>query len=382
MDDQKMKIKIVVRPDEARSDAAMEEAQHARVRRNRFGLAALSALVAISVIAAVFFFLREEPEALDQADRNGSAVVAQDQGQSATTEGASGEDANPGDARAENASGKEPTLTDENVSRAPAPADPNGAEQPGSSVANGGAVDTVDTGDGGAITGDETAPDPMAANGQADPAQAPATEVPAADAVAPTVGTSPDTGGGVAQPTGGDDRTGSGVSGAVPHPAPGRAAAKASDSATAASPIQAPKQPSARAQGQERPQAGSSGQAAGAPNVANVPAKPSPGVARAQLTSGVSAREPVDDLGSPVDLGPRGRNVYYFNEFRNLSGQTVTHRWEFNDKIMATIPFRIGGDRWRVYSSKRIGPSQGGLWRVSAIDRNGTVLASTTFEAN
>jgi hypothetical protein len=113
--------------------------------------------------------------------------------------------------------------------------------------------------------------------------------------------------------------------------------------------------------------------------VGKVPAKPGTGVVRAQLASRVVGREPVDTLQSPVNVSVGGRNVYYFNEFRNLSGQTVTHRWEHNGEVMAAIPFKIDGNRWRVYSIKRIGENQRGAWRVTTVDKAGAVLARAEF---
>ena len=116
--------------------------------------------------------------------------------------------------------------------------------------------------------------------------------------------------------------------------------------------------------------------------VAKAPAaKPGAGVVRAELASDVVDREPKGLLRSPVDVGARGRTVFYFNELRNLNGQTVAHRWEYNGRVMATIPIRIEGNRWRVYSSKRIGQNQLGDWRVSAVDKSGAVLAQAQFRA-
>jgi hypothetical protein len=116
--------------------------------------------------------------------------------------------------------------------------------------------------------------------------------------------------------------------------------------------------------------------------VAKAPAaKPGAGVVRAELASRVVDREPKGLLRSPVDVGAGGLTVFYFNELRNLNGQTVAHRWEYNGRVMATIPIRIEGNRWRVYSSKRIGQNQLGDWRVSAVDKSGAVLAQAQFRA-
>ena len=57
----------------------------------------------------------------------------------------------------------------------------------------------------------------------------------------------------------------------------------------------------------------------------------------------------------------------------------MTHRWEYDGRVMAAIPFKIEGNRWRVYSSKRIRENQRGDWRVTTVDRPGAVLARTEF---
>ncbi len=145
----------------------------------------------------------------------------------------------------------------------------------------------------------------------------------------------------------------------------------------AAEPVLAPAAPSPAG----KPSPATAGAAASAPAVARVPARPETGVVRAQLTSRVVNREPADALHSPVDVEPGGRDVYYFNELRNLNGRMVTHRWEYNGQVMATVPFRIKGDRWRVYSIKRIGENQRGIWRVTTLDNAGSVLARAEFRA-
>ncbi|MBL8660060.1 MAG: DUF2914 domain-containing protein [Rhodospirillales bacterium] len=101
-------------------------------------------------------------------------------------------------------------------------------------------------------------------------------------------------------------------------------------------------------------------------------------IARAQLTSNVVNREPVDNLASPVKASGRD-SLYFFTDIRDFGGRTVTHRWEHDGNIMASIPFQVGGDRWRVYSRKSIAPDQTGSWTVTASAPDGTVLARDTF---
>jgi len=99
-------------------------------------------------------------------------------------------------------------------------------------------------------------------------------------------------------------------------------------------------------------------------------------VARAAFTNGIAEREPVDTISK---LGTNSKKIYYFSELRDMAGQTVTHRWEHDGKIMAEVPFNVNGNRWRVFSSKNLEKSWQGEWKVSVIDQSGGTLAVNTF---
>jgi hypothetical protein len=101
-----------------------------------------------------------------------------------------------------------------------------------------------------------------------------------------------------------------------------------------------------------------------------------PDVERAIVTLGVEDREPTQPVS---ELANDQDRVLFFTDLRHLAGQTVTHRWEWNDQVMAAVPFEVGGDRWRVWSSKNLEPSWLGDWTVSVVAEDGTVLASETF---
>ena len=107
-------------------------------------------------------------------------------------------------------------------------------------------------------------------------------------------------------------------------------------------------------------------------------AKPgSDSVARAIFTSGIVDREPVDDLTTvPTSLD----RVYFFSDLRNLEGQIITHRWEYNGKVMAEVKFQVGGPRWRVYSSKNLLPEWSGQWTVIVTDENDWPIKASVFE--
>ena len=103
-------------------------------------------------------------------------------------------------------------------------------------------------------------------------------------------------------------------------------------------------------------------------------------VARALFASEVLDREPIDELGDviKVEYGEIQR-VYFFTDLRDMEGGQVTHVWKLDGVIEAEIPFDIGGDRWRVWSSKRLMPGFDGKWSVDIV-KDGEVLESRSFD--
>lgn len=100
-------------------------------------------------------------------------------------------------------------------------------------------------------------------------------------------------------------------------------------------------------------------------------------VARSAFTTEIVEREPVDNLTSAPNTLNR---IFFFSDLRGLEGQIVTHRWEYNGKVMAEIKFKVGGPRWRVYSSKNLVPDWTGQWTVVVLDESGWPLKASIFE--
>jgi hypothetical protein len=99
-------------------------------------------------------------------------------------------------------------------------------------------------------------------------------------------------------------------------------------------------------------------------------------VERATFTTAVLNREPIDSISS---LPNDHRQVYYFTEFRGMTGRRFVHRWEFNGQVVAEVPFEIRGARWRVYSTKTLQPLWLGEWHVSVVDELERVLRTDTL---
>ncbi|MGH6636540.1 MAG: DUF2914 domain-containing protein [Gammaproteobacteria bacterium] len=103
-------------------------------------------------------------------------------------------------------------------------------------------------------------------------------------------------------------------------------------------------------------------------------------IGRALFTSAIKGGQPTDSEGPVIfSRGKSGKSLYFFTELRGLKGETVTHRWEYQGQTMFTIPFKIGGNRWRIYSNKNLPTKMTGTWRVVVADATGAVLGAKEF---
>ncbi|ADZ92667.1 DUF2914 domain-containing protein [Marinomonas mediterranea] len=103
-------------------------------------------------------------------------------------------------------------------------------------------------------------------------------------------------------------------------------------------------------------------------------------VARAQFSSDVVEREPIDDIGNVINVEyGEIQRVYFFTDLRDMKGSQVIHRWLLDGDVQVEIPFDIGGDRWRVWSSKKLMPGFDGKWTVEVV-KDGNVVSSYSFD--
>ena len=99
-------------------------------------------------------------------------------------------------------------------------------------------------------------------------------------------------------------------------------------------------------------------------------------VSRATFTTAIDNREPTDEV---TNLDNEASKIYYFTELKGLKGQTITHRWEQNGEVQANVTFNVGGNRWRIWSSKNLKPELSGQWQVMVVDETGNVLSQNSF---
>lgn len=103
-------------------------------------------------------------------------------------------------------------------------------------------------------------------------------------------------------------------------------------------------------------------------------------VARALFASDILDREPIDELGEVINVEyGEIQRVYFFTDLRDMEGSQVSHIWKLDDQVEVEIPFDIGGNRWRIWSSKRLMPGFDGKWSVDVV-KDGEVLETRSFD--
>lgn len=99
-------------------------------------------------------------------------------------------------------------------------------------------------------------------------------------------------------------------------------------------------------------------------------------IARSAFTNGVENREPIDKVGQLTNDKER---IYFFTEIKGMSGRTITHRWEHGGDVKAEVAFKVGSNRWRIWSSKTLQPQWLGEWIVTVVDDAGNTLAEESM---
>ncbi len=100
-------------------------------------------------------------------------------------------------------------------------------------------------------------------------------------------------------------------------------------------------------------------------------------VARGIFSTNILDREPTDQV---LILSNAVGQVYFFTDLRHYQGQTITHRWEYEGKLVAEKTFEVGGPRWRVYSQMELDPSMTGTWTVVVSDGKNWPIYAAIFQ--
>ena len=104
---------------------------------------------------------------------------------------------------------------------------------------------------------------------------------------------------------------------------------------------------------------------------------PRENISQAVFAKSVEDRVPIEVV---TQIDNSQNKIYFFTNIRYLTGDRITHRWIFKDRVKAEVSFDIDGERWRVWSSKNLWHTWTGPWTVEVVNREGEVLLTKTFE--
>ena len=94
----------------------------------------------------------------------------------------------------------------------------------------------------------------------------------------------------------------------------------------------------------------------------------------------VEQRKPID-IDTVFTMNEVG-TLFCFTGIRNTDSdvQTITHIWEHNGKVKASIPMEVSPSPfWRCWSQKRINKNQKGNWRVKIVNDTGILIREKSF---
>ncbi len=100
-------------------------------------------------------------------------------------------------------------------------------------------------------------------------------------------------------------------------------------------------------------------------------------IQRAQLTTHIKDREPVDDISSYVT----GSEVIFYTELVALSDKFITHEWYYQGELQTSVNLEIDAlsGIWRTWSSKRFQDTNRGNWFVLVRGEQGQILYRLDF---
>jgi len=102
-------------------------------------------------------------------------------------------------------------------------------------------------------------------------------------------------------------------------------------------------------------------------------------VANAPFTSQIADGAPTDFREA---FDTTTRIVYYYAELLDLHGQTVTHRWKREGKVMQEVPIRVRRQRQPAWSKSVMQPEWTGAWTVEVVNGRGEVIEVDNFAYN
>jgi cytoskeletal protein RodZ len=103
-------------------------------------------------------------------------------------------------------------------------------------------------------------------------------------------------------------------------------------------------------------------------------------IIRAQLSTGLEEKEPIDEIPNVLTMNSDGLiRIYLFTEIQGMEGQLHFHDWYLEDERVARVEIRPSVDPMRASSAKYIDRHMVGDWRVEVVTEEGELLAKGEF---
>lgn len=104
-----------------------------------------------------------------------------------------------------------------------------------------------------------------------------------------------------------------------------------------------------------------------------------PIVLRAQLSSAIVSREPVDSIDT-VHLKPdETKPIHFYVHLQNQQKRNIRVDWYYNNKLDSQLRLHVLNNNWRTHASKQLDHRRLGSWRVELIDERENQLAVREF---
>lgn len=101
---------------------------------------------------------------------------------------------------------------------------------------------------------------------------------------------------------------------------------------------------------------------------------------RAQLSTGLEEKEPIDEIPNVLAMDSDGLiRIYLFTEIQGMEGQLHFHDWYLEDERVARVEISPSVDLMRASSAKYIDRHMVGDWRVEVVTEEGELLAKGEF---
>lgn len=101
---------------------------------------------------------------------------------------------------------------------------------------------------------------------------------------------------------------------------------------------------------------------------------------RAQLSTGLEEKEPIDEIPNVLAMDSDGLiRIYLFTEIQGMEGRLHFHDWYLEDERVARVEISPSVDLMRASSAKYIDRHMLGDWRVEVVTEEGELLAKGEF---